>query len=560
MDHGKEKPGRKHYSFQCSHSDTHTTTSLPLSALLSVLPRFLVVPSQRTLTQGARVHFTGDRSLTVVLENRASALQHSEVVSESFRVETAAARFLGPFSPEQVPFPAFRISPVGVIPKSGTPDYRLIVDFTYPEEKGVNQHIEDRFPMKFNAFDQTLHFIHSSGPGTWLSKSDVANAFRNIPIHPEDVPLLGMQWEGKVFFDRFLPFGLRSSPSIWERFATTLQWLILEHVRPPLTVHHVDDFLNAWGPDTSEDAANQQLDDILRLCLYLGVPIKAVKTVRPTTLMLFLGWLINTLDMTISIPDDKLKRALARLNKFKRRARCSLRGLQKLAGVLHHLSYVIRQGRPFLGRIYSAQAAFHREPFPHHIPVTAELRADCNWWIRLLRATKGRSLVAAIGADAPGLPDVEVFTDACGSGFGAVNGDAWISGKWSQEDIAAATRTSSISSSHLEAQAVIRALHTWAPDFTGKRVLFHCDNSGVVAAWSSGLASEPQLRELVREMMLITATCGFELTMVHVAGSENQAADALSRDDLQGFRSALPSAEAFARPVPPSLPIASLPL
>ena len=35
-----------------------------------------------------------------------------------------------------------------------------------------------------------------------------------IPIHPHDQPLLDVEWEGAVFSDMALPFGLRSAPKI----------------------------------------------------------------------------------------------------------------------------------------------------------------------------------------------------------------------------------------------------------------------------------------------------------------------------------------------------------
>ena len=41
-----------------------------------------------------------------------------------------------------------------------------------------------------------------------------------VLIHPED--LLGMRWDGRIFVDKTLPFGLRSAPMIFSALADAL--------------------------------------------------------------------------------------------------------------------------------------------------------------------------------------------------------------------------------------------------------------------------------------------------------------------------------------------------
>ena len=61
---------------------------------------------------------------------------------------------------------------------------------------------------------------------------DVKEAFRNIPIHPDDRPLLAMRWNNKIYVDKCLPFGLRSAPIIFSAVADTLQWIIQQSHAP----------------------------------------------------------------------------------------------------------------------------------------------------------------------------------------------------------------------------------------------------------------------------------------------------------------------------------------
>ena len=39
-----------------------------------------------------------------------------------------------------------------------------------------------------------IHHIKTFGPGCLLAKTDIKNAFQNIPVRPQDYNLLGMRW------------------------------------------------------------------------------------------------------------------------------------------------------------------------------------------------------------------------------------------------------------------------------------------------------------------------------------------------------------------------------
>ena len=49
--------------------------------------------------------------------------------------------------------------------------------------------------------DDIIDGIMSLGQGTFLAKFDVESAYRIIPVHPNDLYLLGMQWQGDYFVD-----------------------------------------------------------------------------------------------------------------------------------------------------------------------------------------------------------------------------------------------------------------------------------------------------------------------------------------------------------------------
>ena len=58
------------------------------------------------------------------------------------------------------------------------------------------------------------------------AKVDVRSAYWMLPIHPDDRWLLGMRWEGSVFVDTALPFGLWSAPKVFTAVADALEWIV----------------------------------------------------------------------------------------------------------------------------------------------------------------------------------------------------------------------------------------------------------------------------------------------------------------------------------------------
>ena len=94
-----------------------------------------------------------------------------------------------------------------------------------------------------------------SWPKLTYAKIDIRNAFRLCPVRPEDHHLLGMRWQGQFFFDRVLPFGLRSAPCIFNSLAEAIEWLA-KHSSTVHIHHYLDDFFLAGEPG-SEQCAHQ---------------------------------------------------------------------------------------------------------------------------------------------------------------------------------------------------------------------------------------------------------------------------------------------------------------
>ena len=87
------------------------------------------------------------------------------------------------------------------------------MDLSSPHDYSVNDGINPELcSLKYAAIDQAMLFIQIFGRGALLAKIDLQNAYRVVPVHPIDQPLLGMKWNGTIYRDTVLPFGLHSAP------------------------------------------------------------------------------------------------------------------------------------------------------------------------------------------------------------------------------------------------------------------------------------------------------------------------------------------------------------
>ena len=174
---------------------------------------------------GFRVGFDYNASCGLSTQNMASTREHPQVIRDYLAIECSEGRVLGPLAPSC--FPLVTTSRFGGIPKGTTGKWRLIVDLSSPEGTSVNDGIaENLCSLSYIGVGDAAKEVWQLGQGALLAKVDVKSAYQNIPIHPEDRWLLGMLWEGGLYTDTALPFGLRSTPKIFTTVADAAEWIL----------------------------------------------------------------------------------------------------------------------------------------------------------------------------------------------------------------------------------------------------------------------------------------------------------------------------------------------
>ena len=346
-----------------------------------------------------------------------------------------------------------------------------------------------------------------------------------VPVHPDDQPLLGIKWQGKVYLDAALPFGLRSAPKIFSAVADALTWAMMVDGIPEL-MHYLDDFLFFSPPGST--FAPTVLSKAVAVCDTLGVPVAPNKLEGPAVSMTFLGIGIDTLKQELYLPSDKLARLCQTIRAWQSKRACKKRDLLSLIGQLHHAVTVVKPGRTFLRRMINLSSQFRSTD--HWIRLNTQFRSDLQWWAEFLQRWNG------IGFFLPQSPTVTVTSDASSSsGCGAYCLPNWLQFQWPD----------SWQAHHIAAKEmvpILLAAATWGPDWAGQRVLCSSYNTAVVTVINTGTARDPLLMHMLRCLFFYMAHYSFTISASHIPGKDNIGADAISRNKADQFCSDFPQA------------------
>lgn len=358
------------------------------------------------------------------------------------------------------------------------------------------------------------------GSGAYLAKSDIKSAFRLIPVSSTDFDLLGFFFNNAYYYDKMLPFGCKISCAIWDRFASFLHWLTQVHAQNLSILHYLDDFLFC-GQDFN--SSKKILDTFLLLCSDLGVPIANEKTVQPTQVLIFLGIEIDTVEMIMKLPIEKIHEIRLKITEVMKLKKATLKQLQSLLGLLNFACRVIAPGRAFCRRLTDATIGLTKPH--HHTRVTAEMKADLQVWLTFLQSFNGISVITEgtwVNNDT-----LQLFTDSAGGeagGFGIFFAGKWAYAHWPSYWFAQGiTRDMTF----LELFPVQIALELWKQRFANSKILFYIDNMAVVQVINTTTSKSPRVMKIVRKLVFTCLKYNILLKAKHIPSKLNSIADCL---------------------------------
>ena len=415
------------------------------------------------------------------------------------------------------------ISPLNTVEKKESEERRVILDLSWPIGQSVNEGIDkhnylgEQIQVTYPTIDTLCQMVLNKGKGCLLYKKDLKRAYRQLPIDPGDIHMLGYSWRELIFVDRVAPFGLRSAAMICQR--TTSAILHIFNNLDFTACNYLDDFM---GVDTVS-RAHLAFETLGKLFTKLGIQESVEKSCSPDTIMLFLGVLFNSDSLTIEVDPAKIVELSKILPQWLDKVTATRQQLQSIIGKLNFIAKCVRPGRIFISRMLSLLRSM--DNCTNHVFITEEFKKDIIWWLTYLPQFNGISMIPDTNFTAP---DAVFSCDACITGCGGIRlvKDSVLYFHTEFPDFIQALK---LHINALELLTIIVACKLWGSEWSGKSINIYCDNMASVIVINSGRSRDKFMLQCLRELCYISAIGQFKIRAIHLNTKQNRPADILSR-------------------------------
>ena len=280
--------------------------------------------------------------------------------------------------------------------------------------------------------------------------------------------------------------------------------------------YHCTNYIDHLGSAETPEHFSAAFQALGALLARLGLEISPDKDSPPSTCMVFLGILVNTEDMTVSVTPDRVQELLSLCSSLLTVDQVSRHDLQSLLGVMSFVTACVRPARVFMSTLLNTLKTYR------FCQLTSDNKADLHWWYHFLPVFKEGSLIKT----SPWSRDpLYLFTDACSTGAGG-----YFSGQYFHTPFTGfILQRFGHDINTLELLSIMLALKLWGASLRGQRLVLQCDNENSVLAINSGRSCSLGMQLCLHEIWFLSSTGDFELVATHILGITNTFADHLSR-------------------------------
>ena len=302
------------------------------------------------------------------------------------------------------------ISTIFIRPKKdGT--CRLILNL-----KSLNDHVEYHH-FKMDTLQSAIRLMKRN---CYMASVDLRDAYYLVPIHKEYQKFLRFSWKGKLFQFSCLPNGLSCAPRLFTKILKPVYATFRK--KGHLNVGYIDDsYLQG-------DTAHQCQTNVTRLGFIIH-PVKSV--LKPVQCLVFLGFVLNSINMTVCLPTEEVLRIKERCSKLLSNASISIQELAEFIGLLVSSFPGVIHGPLFYRNLETDKTMALRQNkgnFQALVSLSQESLAELQWCCYNIDK-------AAYPICTPNSKiDVTLYTDASNNGWGAVMGTEKTGGRWTEAE------------------------------------------------------------------------------------------------------------------------------
>lgn len=399
------------------------------------------------------------------------------------------------------------VSRVFTVKKSNGDD-RMIIDLSH-----LNTHV-NKVHFKMEGIDTIKSFLSFN---YYMVSIDLSDAFFSIPLHENSKKFTTFEFDGLRYSYNCLPFGLSCSPRI---FSKVLRPVIIYLRNEGLKItSYMDDIFIC---NSSSVSLSNQVQVALNTLKLLGFKPNLKKSdLVPKQNLLHLGYLWNTLDMTISLPQSKIEKTRSLASKLLQKEKVTFRDISSFLGIVISHSTAMRNG-PLHFRQLQLQFIKNFKRSNHwddSYKLNLDSHSDLVWW------SEDFFCDPVSFSSIP--PDLIFHSDSSLSGWGCTLSSGEVaSGRWTEDE-------SCLHINYLELKAIYFGLQCFSSLISGKSVLIHCDNSTSVSYINKmGGTHSSCLCALSIQIWELAYQLDSTIKAVHIAGVLNVQADYFSRCNL----------------------------
>lgn len=375
--------------------------------------------------------------------------------------------------------------------------------------KQLNKFI-DTSHFKIEDFRTTLKLMSRD---CFMATLDIKNAYHFVKIHPDSRKYLRFQWDGKLYQFNVLPFGLSTAPYVFTKMTKP----IVKTLRSGgfLSTIYLDDLILIGS--SYQDCVDNILITKQLLCS-LGFVINDEKSMLvPSNKCKYLGYILDSNRFEVSLPKEKRKRIKEEVLKFIHLETCTVRQFAQLIGLLVSACPAIEYGWLYTKDLERCKYLNldRDDNYERLMNIPNYLQRDLKWWLNSIDNSVHRILEDKY--------EIEIFSDASTTGWGAACGDETASGQWSNEE-----RNKHIN--YLELLAAYIALKIFAKNYSNCQILLRIDNSTAVSYINRmGGVQFPHLTEITKSIWQWCESRKMFIYASYIPSKDNTIADTESR-------------------------------
>ena len=467
--------------------------------------------------------------------NHGSSYMWYDYVDKFICTEVGEGGVTGPF--EKSPWWNTVTSPIMTAHKK-VKSRRTVYDATFGDKSLNNSTPSDSYlglPCKYTypKIEDYKLMVLKSGKSAWMWKRDLSRFYLQLPLDPTEYNRVGLIWRGLFFFFIGLAFGLRHSGLQGQKVTDAVAWVLRgigrdkDDGRPYQVCNYVDDL---GGVEENKARAKEAYDALGWLLADLGLGESQKKAEPPTTKITYLGVEFNSVDMTMSVPPDKITEIKAEISKWVRRTTITKRELQSLLGKFFWVAKVVKYARAFMGRLLMQLRTMSDQKDHKKIKLLDESRKDILWWSQYLDKFNGISMI--VNDDPIPLTYEQLLDkphDICAGDATPTGGGAWHGREYWCGDLPEHLKDPRIPIHLKEFWVLIVSAKLWGDTWTGRCIVQYCDNDSVCDTVQYKKPRDPALLSLLREYLHIVVTKKFFPVVRKIGSKENAIADHISR-------------------------------